>query len=89
MENSIPRKFSVAPTLGYNYKVSGIGRTRNSIWNESGDGSSTQNNSAESKKYTIEIPINLDGKTLAHETVSYTDAELAKRERLFKRGVMA
>ena len=33
--------------------------------------------------------INLDGKTLAHETVSYTDAELAKRERLFKRGVMA
>lgn len=89
MENSLPRKFSVAPTLGYNYKVNGIGRTRYNLGDESVAGGRVQNNSTESKKYIIEIPINLDGKTLARETVSYTDAELAKRERLFKRGVMA
>ena len=89
MENSIPRKFSVAPTLGYNYKVSGIGRTRYNPWDESRAVSRAQSNSAESKKYVIEIPINLDGKTLARETVIYTDNELAKREKLISRGVMA
>lgn len=38
-------------------------------------------------QYTIEVPISLDGKNLAKGTVRFTDAELATRERLMKRGV--
>lgn len=39
------------------------------------------------RHYTIEVPIVLDGKNLAKGTASFTDTELATRERLMKRGV--
>lgn len=43
----------------------------------------------EEKRYIIEMPVNLDGKEIARGTVSFTDSELAERERLARRGVTA
>ena len=43
----------------------------------------------EEKRYIIEMPVNLDGREIARGTVSFTDSELAERERLARRGVTA
>lgn len=87
MVNALPTGFDVTPTLSYNYNIGGIGRTGVNLWDNTN--SRTEDNPSGATKYVIEIPVNLDGKTLVRETISYTDEELAKRERLISRGVIA
>lgn len=87
MVNALPTGFDVTPTLSYNYNIGGIGRSGVNLWDNTN--SRTEDSPSRPKKYVIEIPVNLDGKTLVRETISYTDEELAKRERLISRGVIA